>query len=81
MVHKKQGLFLDTFLWGSASSAYQVEGALNKGGKGPSVWVNSAERPLVTEFISSAAAAGHHGSVKLAERLSKTLRFCVYQLR
>nr|WP_161985652.1 family 1 glycosylhydrolase [Bacillus velezensis] len=34
MVHKKQGLFPDTFLWGSASSAYQVEGAWNKGGKG-----------------------------------------------
>ncbi|XRJ16105.1 family 1 glycosylhydrolase [Bacillus velezensis] len=59
MVHKKQGLFLDTFLWGAASAANQVEGAWNKGGKGPSVWVNSAERLLVTEFISSAAAAGH----------------------
>ncbi|MCA1239790.1 MULTISPECIES: family 1 glycosylhydrolase [Bacillus] len=27
MIHKKQGLFPDTFLWGSASAAYQVEGA------------------------------------------------------
>ncbi|QKF32302.1 family 1 glycosylhydrolase [Bacillus velezensis] len=30
MVHKKQGLFPDTFLWGAASSAYQVEGDWNK---------------------------------------------------
>ncbi|AVM09836.1 hypothetical protein C6P48_17315 [Bacillus velezensis] len=59
MIHKKQGLFPDTFLWGSASAAYQAEGAWNKDGKGPSVWVNSAEWLLVTEFISSATAAGH----------------------
>lgn len=83
MIHKTQGLFPDTFLWGAASAANQVEGAWNKGGKGPSVWVNSAERPLVTEFSSSHRLLQLviHGSVKLAERLSKTLRFCVYQSR
>ncbi len=26
------------FLWGAACAAYQVEGAWNKEGKGPSVW-------------------------------------------
>lgn len=81
MIHKKQGLFPDTFLWGAASAAYQAEGAWDKDGN-PSVWVNSAEWLLVTEeFISSATQLVIHGSVKLAERLSKTLRFCVYQSR
>ncbi|KAJ4848261.1 hypothetical protein Tsubulata_023606 [Turnera subulata] len=30
--------FPEKFFWGSATSAYQVEGAANKSGRGPSVW-------------------------------------------
>ena len=30
--------FKDGFLWGSASAAYQIEGAFNKDGKGLSIW-------------------------------------------
>ncbi|KAI7733206.1 hypothetical protein M8C21_006170 [Ambrosia artemisiifolia] len=30
--------FDSDFLWGAASSAYQIEGAASEGGKGPSVW-------------------------------------------
>ena len=26
------------FLWGAATASYQVEGAWNEGGKGPSIW-------------------------------------------
>jgi len=26
------------FVWGAATSAYQVEGAARKGGRGPSIW-------------------------------------------
>ena len=33
---KKQ--FPDHFTWGGATSAYQIEGAWNAGGKGPSIW-------------------------------------------
>ncbi len=32
------------FLWGAATSAYQVEGAVNSGGRGPSVWDSFCER-------------------------------------
>ena len=30
--------FSQDFLWGAASAAYQIEGAYNEDGKGPSIW-------------------------------------------
>ncbi|MCL2676747.1 MAG: glycoside hydrolase family 1 protein [Streptococcaceae bacterium] len=38
MEHKKLKSFPENFLWGSASAAYQVEGAYDVDGKGQSVW-------------------------------------------
>lgn len=59
MVHKKQGLFPDTFLWGgAASSAYQVEGAWNKTVKDFSMG-EQCRVAISDGVISSAAAAGH----------------------
>ncbi|MDR0300060.1 MAG: glycoside hydrolase family 1 protein [Streptococcaceae bacterium] len=40
MEHKKLVKFPENFLWGSASAAYQVEGAHDIDGKGLSVWDN-----------------------------------------
>ena len=31
-------MFPERFTWGAASSAYQIEGAANSEGRGPSVW-------------------------------------------
>ncbi len=36
MIYEELDKFQDDFLWGSASAAYQVEGAWDKDGKGES---------------------------------------------
>ena len=38
MFHNKLDSFPKNFLWGAASAAYQIEGAWNTDGKGPSIW-------------------------------------------
>jgi len=38
-------VFPDGFLWGAASSAYQIEGAAATDGRGPSVWDTFSHTP------------------------------------
>lgn len=48
--------FPDGFLWGAATSAYQIEGATTTDGRGVSIWDSFSQRP-------GAIRAGHTGDV------------------
>lgn len=37
--------FPDNFLWGSATASYQIEGGVNEGGRGPSIWDTFSHTP------------------------------------
>lgn len=48
--------FPDNFLWGAATSAYQIEGAYDEDGKGESIWDRFCEQP-------GKVYQGHHGKI------------------
>ena len=52
--------FPKDFTWGTATSAYQIEGAWNKDGKGPSIWDAFCQIPGKTANQESGAIACNH---------------------
>ena len=48
------------FLWGSATAAYQVEGAWNEDGRTPSIWDTFARRPGAVRNADSGDIAADH---------------------
>src|SRR5438874_1755727 len=43
--HEEIRQFPPGFLWGTATSAYQIEGAVTEDGRGPSIWDTFAHSP------------------------------------
>jgi len=53
--------FPDGFMWGTATAAYQIEGAVNEDGRGPSVWdTYCAEPGRIRDGQSGAVACDHY---------------------
>lgn len=83
MHHHKFNDFPNGFLWGAASAAYQVEGAWNEEGKGPSVWDSFTKLPGKTfEGSNGDVAVDHYHRVEedvalMAEMGLKAYRFSV----
>ncbi len=53
--------FPKDFLWGVATSAYQIEGALTEDGRGPSIWDRFCQEPgRIARGDNAAAACDHY---------------------
>ena len=52
--------FPNGFVWGTATSAYQIEGAVNEDGRGRSIWDTFAHTPGKIEDNSNADSANDH---------------------
>jgi beta-glucosidase len=72
--------FPDGFLWGTATSAYQIEGAVDEDGRGRSIWDTFAHTPGKIEDHSNADRANdHYHRYKEDVRLIKELGVKAYR--
>ena len=72
--------FPPTFRWGVATSAYQIEGAADADGRGPSVWdVFSANPDNIRDGYSGAMACDHYRRYKEDVALMKRLGVASYR--
>lgn len=83
MIHEHLDKLRNDFLWGSASAAYQVEGAWNNDGKGPSIWDMYTKKPGTTyKDTNGDIAVDHYNRYKedvalMAEMGLKAYRFSI----
>jgi beta-glucosidase len=79
----RSGRFPDDFLWGAATAAYQIEGAANEDGRGPSIWDTFSHTPGKTDNGDTGDVACDHyhryrDDVKLMQHLGlQAYRFSI----
>lgn len=72
--------FPKDFIWGTATSAYQIEGASNSAGKGPSIWDVFVEIPGKTKNQETGkVACDHYHRFKEDIRLMKEMGVNAYR--
>jgi beta-glucosidase len=72
--------FPDGFLWGCATAAYQVEGAVSEDGRGPSIWDTFSHTPgKVKNGDTGDIADDHYHKYKDDVRLMKALGLKSYR--
>ena len=66
--------FPNGFLWGTATSSYQIEGAVNEDGRGPSIWDRFAHTPgTISDDSNGDTATDHYHLYKEDIQLMKAL--------
>jgi beta-glucosidase len=72
--------FPEGFVWGAASSSYQIEGAAFEDGKGPSVWDVMGRRPgVIWQGQSGEVACDHYHRYQEDVALMRELRLPAYR--
>ena len=72
--------FSPDFLWGAATSAYQIEGAVDEDGRAPSLWDHFAATPGATyQGQTGAIAADHYHHVEEDVALMADLNLGAYR--
>jgi beta-glucosidase len=72
--------FPNDFLWGASSAAYQIEGAWNEDGKGPSIWdVLSKEPGIMKRGENGEVACDHYHRFKEDVALMKEIGLKSYR--
>jgi beta-glucosidase len=77
---RPRATFPDGFLWGTATSSYQVEGAVNEDGRGPSIWDRFAHTPgTIADRSNGDTATDHYHRYKEDVQLMKALGTKAYR--
>src|SRR5262245_7972905 len=72
--------FPDGFLWGTATAAYQIEGALEEDGRGPSMWDSFARQPgVIFDGSNAEVAVDHYHRYRDDVQLMKELGATAYR--
>ncbi|WOH68754.1 GH1 family beta-glucosidase [Bradyrhizobium sp. BWA-3-5] len=72
--------FPNGFLWGTATSAYQIEGAVNEDGRGPSIWDRFSHTPgAIADGSNGDTATDHYRLYKEDIHLMKELGTKAYR--
>ena len=80
MLYKELDKFNEDFLWGSASAAYQIEGASDIDGKGLSIWDEYVKIPGTTyKNTTGKIAVDHYNRFKEDVMLMKEMGLKAYR--
>lgn len=73
-------MFPKNFVWGSATAAYQIEGAWNEDGKGPSIWDEFSHTPgKILDGTDGDVACDHYHRFREDVKLMKELGLKAYR--
>jgi len=78
--HNNYHQFPEDFVWGTATSSYQVEGATHEGGRGVSIWDSySKEKGKIVDGSNGDVACDHYNRMEEDVQLIKSLGLKAYR--